>query len=208
MAFNDSPAQTPGPPPQPPPQAPHQPPQRTFQCSKLPPLPEDRFKALFAQYANTTGLRLNEQDFFVDGRPVSPWALHRAVFARNGFDSVNANDEWSAVGAALGFTPLYAGNHTQPPRSSPIVAHRLQQLYNEYLRNFEQAYINSVIARLRSSHALNQVPPQPPQQQQAHSHQPTDGDYQALLASIPSDSSVMTAEAMSLLPAVFTCISC
>ncbi|KAH9029865.1 hypothetical protein EDB85DRAFT_1891902 [Lactarius pseudohatsudake] len=194
--FNDAPAQTPGPPPQPPPQAPQQ---RTFQCSKLPPLPEDRFKALFAQFANTIGLRLNEQDFFVDGRPVSPWALHRAVFARNGFDSVDANDEWSAVGAALGFTPLYAGNHTQPPRSSPIVAHRLQQLYNEYLRHFEQAYINNVITRLRSSQALSQVPPQPPQQQ-APSHQPTDADYQALLATIPSDSSVMTAEAMSLLP--------
>ncbi|KAI9434182.1 hypothetical protein H4582DRAFT_1981117 [Lactarius indigo] len=199
LPFNDVPAQMPGPPPQPPPQAPHQPPQRTFQCSKLPPLPEDRFKALFAQFAHTTGLRLNDQGLFVDGRSVSLWALHRAVFARNGFDSVTANDEWSAVGAALGFAPLYAGSHTQPPRSSPIVAHRLQQIYNDYLRHFEQAYINNVLARLRSSYASSQGSTQP-SQQQAQTHQPTDADYQALLASIPSDSSVMTAEAMGLLP--------
>ena len=39
-----------------------------------------------------------------------------------------------------------------------------------------------------------------PSQQQAQPHQPTDADYQALLASIPQDSSAMTPEAMSILP--------
>ena len=51
-------------------------------------LPEDRFKLLFAQYANTVGLRLYDRDFVIDNRTVNPWALHRAVFARNGFGSV------------------------------------------------------------------------------------------------------------------------
>jgi len=88
LPFNGALAQIPGAPPQPPPQAPHHPSEQTIQCSKLPPLPEDRFKVLFAQFANTTGVRLNNRDFVVDGRPVNPWALHRAVFARNGFDSV------------------------------------------------------------------------------------------------------------------------
>ena len=39
-----------------------------------------------------------------------------------------------------------------------------------------------------------------PSQQQAQPHPPTDADYQALLASIPQDSSTMTPDAMSILP--------
>jgi hypothetical protein len=57
-------------------------------CSRLPALPEGRFNALFVQFSNTTGLRLNARDFVIDGQPINPWALHRAVFVRNGFDSV------------------------------------------------------------------------------------------------------------------------
>ncbi len=88
LPFNGALAQIPRAPPHPLPQAPHPPPQQTIQCSQLPPLPEAGFKALFAHFANTTGLRINDWDFVIDGRPISPWALHRAVFARNGFDSV------------------------------------------------------------------------------------------------------------------------
>ncbi|KAH9068206.1 hypothetical protein EDB83DRAFT_2377543, partial [Lactarius deliciosus] len=133
--------------------------QRTIQTSKLPPLSEDRFKVLFTQFANTTGLRLNDRDFVFDGRPVNLWALHRAVFARNGFESVTANDEWPTVGAALGF----------PLAFPPPNRYGLQQLYNDCLRHFEQAYLNNIIARLESSQAL------------AQPHRPTDADYQALL---------------------------
>jgi hypothetical protein len=70
------------------PQAPHPPPQQTIQCSRLPALPEERFKVLFAQFANTTGLKLNPGNFVIGGRPINAWALHRVVFARNGFDYV------------------------------------------------------------------------------------------------------------------------
>ena len=45
------------------------------------------------------------------------------------------------------------------------------------------------------------MPPQPPQAQaQAQPHQPTEQDYQALLASTTSESSVMNTEAMGILP--------
>jgi hypothetical protein len=199
LAFNGALAQIPGAPPQQPSQAPHPPPQQTIQCSRLPTLPEDRFKALFAQFVSTTGLRLNDRDFVIDNRAVNPWALHRAVFARNGFDSVTANDEWPVVGVALGFPP-FSAELAQPPRCAPAIAHRLQQLYNDALRHFEQAYINNVLARLRNSQAMSQMSAQPAQQQQQQPHQPTEADYQALLASIPQDSSAMTSEVMSTLP--------
>ena len=213
LAFNGALAQIPGAPPQPPSQAAHPPQQQTIPCSRLPTLPEDRFKILFAQFANTTGLRLNNQDFVIDNRAVNPWALHRAVFARNGFDTVclrslllyfrfifvqvTANDEWPVIGAALGF-PTFSADLAQP-RCAPAIAHRLQQLYNDALRHFEQAYINNVLARLRSSQALSQMPAQPAQQQ-PQPLQPIESDYQTLLASIPQDSNTITSEVMSILP--------
>jgi hypothetical protein len=72
-------------------------------------------------------------------------------------------------------------------------------LYNDVLRHFDQAYVSSIIARLRNSQASGQLPPQPPQLQ-AQPHQPTEADYQALLASITSETSVMNTETMSILP--------
>ena len=53
-----------------------------------PPLTEERFMEHFMLFSHATGIRLNEQEFYIEGQQVNPWALHRAVFARNGFDSV------------------------------------------------------------------------------------------------------------------------
>ena len=114
------------------------------------------------------------------------------------FVQVTANDKWPVVGAALGFPP-FSADLTQPPRCAPAIAHRLQQLYNEALRHFEQAYINSVLSRLRRSQALSQMSAQPAQQQ-PQPLQPIKADYQALLASIPQDSNAITPEVMSILP--------
>ena len=75
----------------------------------------------------------------------------------------------------------------------------MQQLYNEALRHFEQAYINNVLAQLRSSQALSQMSAQPAQQR-PQPLQPIEAGYQALLASIPQDSNAITPEVMSILP--------
>ena len=54
----------------------------------VPPLTEERFMDLFVLFSHATGVRLIEQDFNIEGQQVNPWTLHRAVFVRNGFDSV------------------------------------------------------------------------------------------------------------------------
>ena len=112
---------------------------------------------------------------------------------------MSTRDEWPVIGAALGFPLVAAGDASRPPRCAPAIANRLQQLYNDILRHFDQAYISNIIARLRSSQASGQLPPQPAQPQ-GQPHQPTKEDYQALLGSITSESSVMNSEAVSLLP--------
>ena len=53
-----------------------------------PHLTEEKFMEFFMLFSHATGVRLNELDFNIEGRQVNPWSLHRAVFARNGFDSV------------------------------------------------------------------------------------------------------------------------
>lgn len=154
----------------------------------------------FMVFSNATSVRLNEQDFFIEGLQVNPWELHRIVFARNGFDSVTVNGEWPMVGIDLGFPPVSWGGPYQLAYCSPAVAHQLQQLYQETLRHFDQAYSCGMIAQLRNSQAQGQVPSQPPQPHaQPVTHQRTEADYQALLANTTSESSLMSFEARNTL---------
>ncbi|KAI0293835.1 hypothetical protein BC826DRAFT_879321, partial [Russula brevipes] len=112
-----------------------------------PPLTEERFMDLFIQFSRTTGIKLSEQDFVIEGRPIDPWVLHRAVFVRNGFDSVTVNNEWPVVGAALGFgsPPVPGQDPTQVAHCPPTIAHRLQQIYKDSLRHFDQTYISTAL---------------------------------------------------------------
>ena len=68
------------------PQITHPPSQQPIPLNKLPCLPEDRFKSSFVQFTRSKGIRLNERDLAIDGHNL--WALHKAVFLRNGFESV------------------------------------------------------------------------------------------------------------------------
>jgi len=61
---------------------------------------------------------------------------------------------------------------------------------------FDQAYISSIVARIRAS---SQIALQAPQLQ-VQPHQPTEAEYQALLASISLESPAITPKAMSILP--------
>jgi hypothetical protein len=54
----------------------------------------------FMLFSNLTGVRLNEQDFFIEGHQVNPWELYRTVSLRNGFDSVRLH------GHTMYFSPL------------------------------------------------------------------------------------------------------
>jgi len=74
-----------------PPQQPPQitpPPSQLILPYKLPPLPEEWFKNLFMQFSAATGFRDSGRDPIIEGRPINLWALHKAVFLRNGFDAV------------------------------------------------------------------------------------------------------------------------
>ena len=51
---------------------------------------------------------------------------------------VSAHNEWPVIGAALGFPQAAGGDAGRPRRCRPVIAHRLQLLYNDVLRDFDQ----------------------------------------------------------------------
>ena len=73
------------------------------------------------------------------------------------------------------------GEGGQPARCAPAVAHRLQQLYDDALRLFEQAYISSLnfVSRMKAASQASQPQAQP--------QPPTEADYEALLAITSSE---------------------
>jgi hypothetical protein len=72
----------------------------SIQPIRMPSLTEERFMDAFMLFSNLTGIRLNEQDFFIEGHQVNPWELYRTVSLRNGFDSVRLHDH------TISFSPL------------------------------------------------------------------------------------------------------
>jgi hypothetical protein len=118
------------------------------------------------------------------------------------------NGEWSMVGVDLGFHPVSScGNPYPLAHCTPAVAHRLHQLYQDTLRHFDQAYSRGAINQLEYFHTTGQrFPSAQPQALTPHyqplAYQPTEADYQALLANAVSKSpSVMTFDgAKNILP--------
>jgi hypothetical protein len=120
------------------------------------------------------------------------------------------NGEWPMIGVDLGFRPVPCGDPHPLAHCTPAVAHQLHQLYQDTLRHFDQAYSRGIINQLEYLHATGQRPspaqPQAPslqRQYQPLAYQPTEADYQALLATIATSesSSVMTfEEAKNILP--------
>ena len=65
--------------------------QQHNQPHEFSPSSEERFKNVLMYFTAYTGIRLCERDFVIEGKPVSLLALHKAVFLRNGFESVRLN---------------------------------------------------------------------------------------------------------------------
>jgi hypothetical protein len=102
------------------------------------------------------------------------------------------NGEWPMVGVDLGFHPIPCGDPHPLAHCIPAVAHQLHQLYQDTLRHFDQAYSRGIINQLEYLHTTGQRP----SPAQPLAYQPTEADYQALLATIAAleSSSVMTFE--------------
>jgi hypothetical protein len=66
----------------------HSPSQRSFQFYTIYPVLEDLFKNDFMRFTATSDTKLSEHDLEIEGRQINLWALHEAVFLRNGYEAV------------------------------------------------------------------------------------------------------------------------
>src|SRR6266849_5069003 len=100
------------------------------------------------------------------------------------------NGEWSMVGVDLGFHPISCGDPHPLAHCTPAVAHQLHQLYQDTLRHFDQAYSRGIINQQEYLHTTSQrFSPAQPQALQSLAYQPTEADYQALLATTATSES-------------------
>lgn len=59
------------------------------------------------------------------------------------------SDLWAIIGAKLGFVNI-PGTDTEPARSGPAFAHRLQAIYKEFLLGFDLQYRQSMVRRAQA----------------------------------------------------------
>ena len=112
------------------------------------------------------------------------------------------NGEWSMVGVDLGFRPVSCGSPHLLAQCTPAVAHQLHQLYQDTLRHFDQAYTRGIINQLEYLHTTGQglSLAQPLKRHyQPLAYQPTESDYQAILATIESSSVMSFDDAKNIL---------
>jgi hypothetical protein len=150
LPHNGALAQMSGAPPQQSPQIAHPPSQQSILPHKLPPLPEERFKGVFLQFTAASGIRLTESDLTIEGRPINLWALHKAVFLRNGFETVclGMNDSCgvgsngriryarTTNGRLLGRIWGSLCSQEGMPVSLDVAGLRLRTGYNSYIMTF------------------------------------------------------------------------
>ncbi|KAG6873246.1 hypothetical protein C0995_001266 [Termitomyces sp. Mi166 len=121
-----------------------------------PPLEKSRFDNAYKSFCATKGLKLNPHMINYEGRDIDLYMLHTHVMQEGGFVKVAAQDLWGIIGGRMGFVN-FPGSETEPAKAGPGLAQRLAQVYREYLANFDQVYINSVMDSRRKMQALHQA---------------------------------------------------
>ena len=142
-----------------------QPPQ-TFQAVHLsgnqnnnipPPMEMSSFERSFKTFCISKKLNIDLQQLQIDNKPIDLYQLHRNVMLEFGFamviDStlvvslqlidlmqVEQKNLWDVIGGRMGFVQV-SGTGTEPAKSGPDIAHRLANIYKEYLFIFERYYI-------------------------------------------------------------------
>lgn len=132
-----------------------------------PPMEMSAFERLFKPFC--IKLNIDLQQLKIDNKPIDLYQLHRNVMLESGFAMVEQKKLWDVIGGRMGFVQV-SGTGTEPAKSGPDIAHRLANIYKEYLFIFERYYIAwAVNTRLRAqpgpaAQAMH-VPPPPPSMQ-------------------------------------------
>lgn len=138
-----------------------------------PPMEVSSFERSFKTFCVSEKLNIDLQQLQIDNKPINLYQLHRNVMLEFGFamviDStlivslqlialtqVEQKKLWDVIGARMGFVQI-SGTGTEPAKSGSDIAHRLANIYKEYLFIFEQRCVAQAI--LSRPKVLEQVEP-------------------------------------------------
>ncbi|KAG6907086.1 hypothetical protein DXG01_010620 [Tephrocybe rancida] len=117
-----------------------------------PPLDKSRFDNAYRGYCATKAIKHDPLMTSFEGRDIDLYMLHTHVMQEGGQATVTAQDSWDVIGGRMGFGQ-FPGTDTKPAKAGPELSQRLAQVYRDYLSNFDQVYINSVIDSKRKMQA-------------------------------------------------------
>ncbi|KAG6889641.1 hypothetical protein C0995_015756 [Termitomyces sp. Mi166 len=109
-----------------------------------PPMEKSQFENRYKSFCAAKGVKLDPHMINYEGRDIDFYMLHAHVMQEGGFVKVAAQDLWGVIGGRMG-SIVFPGSETEPAKAGPGFSQRLAQVYQKYLANFDQVYINSVM---------------------------------------------------------------
>ncbi|KAG6807635.1 hypothetical protein H0H92_006874, partial [Tricholoma furcatifolium] len=109
-----------------------------------PPLEKSRFDHTYTSYCAIKNIKHDPRMLNFEGRDIDLYMLHMYVMQEGGEAKVLARDLWGIIGGKMGYVHFPAGE-AEPAQPGPSLAQRLAQVYHEYLSDFDQVYITSVL---------------------------------------------------------------
>ncbi|KAH7873353.1 hypothetical protein F5879DRAFT_950856 [Lentinula edodes] len=130
-----------------------------FINAPIPPLDKSRFESSYKQWCLTKAIVHDPRLLAIDNRQIDLFQLHCLVMREGGLTNVTRKELWPVIAGRLGMVNFPG----EPPRSGPVAAMHIQNVYKEYLLAFDTVYITSVVdSRRKSIQTPGQFPPQGP----------------------------------------------
>ncbi|KAJ7104308.1 hypothetical protein B0H15DRAFT_809422 [Mycena belliarum] len=119
----------------------------------IPPLDKARFDTVYKNFCVQRNLVHSARMMSVEARPIDLYDLHTHVMLEGGGANVSQKDMWAVIGGRMGFVSFPA-SETEPAKAGPGVAQHLAHVYKEYLMQFDNVYVSTVMESRRKNDAL------------------------------------------------------
>ncbi|KAI0329267.1 hypothetical protein GY45DRAFT_1371691 [Cubamyces sp. BRFM 1775] len=113
------------------------------------PMTRELFNTVY--YNNWLPKNPKDQSLLVyENRTIDLYQLHYEVMNAGGVANVMQNDLWPVIGANLGFVNIPASGN-EPAKAGPALAHRVANIYKEFLSVFDRHYTVSMARRYQQT---------------------------------------------------------
>ncbi|KAJ3788051.1 hypothetical protein GGU10DRAFT_347173 [Lentinula aff. detonsa] len=121
----------------------------------VPPLDKSRFETSYNQWCLTKAIFHDPRLLAFENRQIDLFLLHCLVMWEGGIATVTHKELWLVIAERLGIINFPG----EPPRSGPVAAMHVQNVYKEYLAAFDAYYMASVMdSRRKASHTPGLFP--------------------------------------------------